>query len=256
MLRTPLIPMQRATRIFGTHWFHRRFTLAPDGRYITVTELAEWARGPYDQLRKNLLLNANDNGTPPRVILLAPVRHGDGATTTAVLLAASLASTHRTLVVDLNFRRPGIGTALDLDGAPGLAAAFRNGGTTAVGPELDRAIVPTRIPHMFALPNAVDGSDRVVPEVGAVRAIMEQLRERFDFIVVDTAPVLAYPDTALFGTLADAVLLVLAADSTPVEAGLEARQELERGDVELAGAVLTRQRQFVPAMIDRYLRSA
>jgi len=248
--------MQRATRIFGTHWFHRRFTLAPDGRYITVTELAEWARGPYDQLRKNLLLNNGDGERVPRVILMAPVRHGDGATTTAVLLAASLATTHRTLVVDLNFRRPGVATALDLDGAPGLATVFRNGGTTAVGPDLERAVVATRIPHMFALPNAIDGSQRVVPEIGAVRTIIEQLRERFDFIVLDSAPLLSYPDTALFGTLADAVLLVLAADSTPIEAGLAARQELERGGVKVTGAVLTRQRQFIPEMIDRHLRSA
>jgi Mrp family chromosome partitioning ATPase len=248
--------MQRATRIFGTHWFHRRFTLAPDGRYVTVTELAEWARGPYDQLRKNLLLNADAGGDAPRVILMAPVRHGDGATTTAVLLAASLASTHRTLVVDLNFRRPGVAAALDLDGAPGLATVFRNGGTTAVGPDLERAVVPTRIPQMFALPNAIDGSQRVVPEIGAVRAIMEQLRERFDFIVLDSAPLLSYPDTALFGTLADAVLLVMAADSTPVDAGLEARQELARGGVEVTGAVLTRQRQFIPEVINRHLRGA
>jgi receptor protein-tyrosine kinase len=247
--------MQRATRIFGTHWFHRRFTLAPDGRYTTVTELAEWARGPYDQLRKNLLLNA-DGGQVPRVILLCPVRHGDGATTTAILLAASLASTHRALVVDLNFRRPGIGTALDLDGAPGLAAVVKNGGTTAIGPDLDRAAVPTRVPNMFALPNAVDGSQRVVPELSAIRAIVEQLRDRFDFVVVDAAPVLSYPDTPLFAPLADAVLMVMAADSTPVEAGLEARKELERGDVQVSGVVLTRQRRYIPDAIERRLRTA
>ena len=39
--------MNRAAAIFATPWFHRRFTLAQDGQYTTVTEVADWARTPY-----------------------------------------------------------------------------------------------------------------------------------------------------------------------------------------------------------------
>jgi succinoglycan biosynthesis transport protein ExoP len=240
--------MDHAARIFGTHWFHRRFTLTPEGNYTTVTELAEWARGPYDNLRKNLLLHGTD-AAAPRVILLAPARHGDGTTTTAALLGASFATTHRGVLIDLNFRRPGLAATLGLDGAPGLGAVLRHGAAA----DVERAILPTRIPNLFALPNAVEGTQRALPEVTAIEAIVRQIRERFDYVVIDAAPVLEYPDTALFAPLADAALLVVAADSTPVDSGLEARRELERSETPVLGAILTRQRRFVPDVIARRL---
>src|SRR6185503_13740366 len=84
--------MEPVGGIFATQWFHRRFTLAPDGAYTTVTELAGAARAPYDEIRKSLVQRMNGARELPRVILVAPPRHGDGATTTAVMLAANIAN--------------------------------------------------------------------------------------------------------------------------------------------------------------------
>jgi Mrp family chromosome partitioning ATPase len=242
--------MEHLTGILGTHWFHRRFTLTPAGHYVTVTELAEWARGPYDQLHKNLLLpQKNGNGGVPRVVLLAPARHGDGTTTTAVLLAASLATAHRCLLMDLNFRRPGVGAALGLNGASGLGTLLRD----ANGRDVGRTILPTRVPNLFALPNTIDGAQHTLPEIDAVRAVVGQLRDRFDYVVIDAAPVLGYPDTPLLAAVADAALLIVAADSTPVNSCLAARREIERGGRPILGVVVTRQRRFVPNILARRL---
>jgi Mrp family chromosome partitioning ATPase len=250
--------MQRVSTIFGTPWFHRRFTLTPEGRYVTVTELAEWARGPYDHVRKNLLLYSGTT-QPPRVVLLAPARHGDGTTTTAVLLAASLASGHRCLLIDLNFRRPALAATLGLNGARGLATVLRNvngNGTldAGMGAELSRAIVPTPVPNLFALPNVVDATDRALPAMTGVAAVIRHSRDQFDYVVIDAAPVLDYPDTPLIGGLADVALLVVAADSTPRKAALEARSEIERGKARVLGVILTRQRRFVPEALERRLK--
>jgi len=247
--------MERAARILGTHWFHRRFALTPEGRYVTVTELAEWARGPYDQLRKNLLLRSRTTESAPRVVLLAPARHGEGATTTAVLLAASLATTHRCLLMELNFRRPGIALALGLDETPGLSALLKNAVGHIGGGEIERAIQRTGVANLFALPNSIDGTQRALPEIEAVETIVGHVRQSFDYVVIDAAPVLGYPDTALFAPLADAVVLIVAADSTPVETGVEARREIERARAHIVGAVLTRQRRFVPEVLARRVGS-
>lgn len=240
--------MENPSKMLATRWFHRRFTLTPEGRYVTVTELAEWARGPYDQLRKNLMLRGA-NGSRPQVVLLAPARHGDGTTTTAVLLAASLAVHHRCLLLDLNFRWPGIAEALGLNGTRGINELLQD----PVGVDVDHAVLPTHIANLFALPNRLNGAPRAVPEVPMLKPIIEALRERFDFIIADAAPVLGYPDTALLTKLVDAVILVVAADSTPVDTCLEARREIEHADVPIAGAVLTRQRRFVPDALARRL---
>jgi Mrp family chromosome partitioning ATPase len=241
--------LQRSPNILGTHWFHRRFTLTPQGRYETVTELAEWARGPYDQLRKNLALDATADHAPPRVIMLAPVRHGDGTTTTAILLAASLAQSHRVLVLELNFRWPGVADALGLSGAAGLPVLLRD--SCAADPAL--AVSATRITNLFVLPNSLNGTERALPPVESIRGLFPSLRARYDYVVIDTAPVLRYPDTTLLAPLADVVLLVIAADATPVEECMAARRELERAAVRIGGAVLTRQRRFVPEGLQRRL---
>jgi Mrp family chromosome partitioning ATPase len=239
--------LQRSPNILGTHWFHRRFTLTPQGRYVAVTELAEWARGPYDQLRKNLALETTVDRAAPRVIMLAPVRHGDGTTTTSILLAASLAQNHRVLVLDLNFRWPGVADAFGLAGAANLATLLHDPGLA----DPERVVSPTRIANLFVLPNSVNGSQRALPPVDSIQALLSRLRERYDYIVIDTAPVLRYPDTTLLAPLADVVLLLVAADATPVEECTAARRELERATVHIGGAVVTRQRQFVPEPLQR-----
>jgi receptor protein-tyrosine kinase len=236
-------------RILGTQWFHKRFTLTPQGRYVSVTELAEWARGPYDELRKNLFLQNDGTGKTPRVVMLAAARHGDGTTTTAVLLAASQAAKDRCLLLELNFRWPGVADSLGLNGAPGLGALLED----PANAELDAAILPTPVHNLFALPIGSKTAKRALPDVTALRTILERLRPRFDYIVIDAAPLLLYPDTALLAPLADAVLLVVAADSTPVQQCVTARREIERAKAYVAGTVVTRQRQFVPEPLARRL---
>jgi Mrp family chromosome partitioning ATPase len=263
--------MKRAAGIFASQWFHRRFTLAADGQYTTVTEIADWARAPYDDLRKSLLLGGNGNGHNghangqgnghgnggngdaklARVLLLAPARHGDGTTTTSVMLAASLATTSRCLLLELNFRRPGLAAALGATEFTALGDLLHEGeGARA---DLERAVIPTPVANLFALPNQMNGVVRGLPEVHAIGEIVSRLRSRFDHIVIDAAPVMGYPDTALLATVADGVLLVVAADATPLETALAARREIERAGACLLGSVVTRQRKYVPEFLARRL---
>jgi Mrp family chromosome partitioning ATPase len=268
--------MNRAAAIFATPWFHRRFTLAQDGQYTTVTEVADWARTPYDELRKSLLLGAGGEAASSRVLLLAPARHGDGTTTAAVLFAASLATNARVLLLELNFRRPSVAATLGLseytavsdllhagngNGKNGHANGHGNGHTNGQANgqrnghngDPERAVMATEVANLFVLPNQINGAVRALPEVQAISEIVRKLRDKFDYIVIDAAPVLGYPDTPLLATVADGVLLIVAADATPVESALAARREVERSGACLLGAVVTRQRRFVPEFIARHL---
>ena len=119
--------MDQAAGIFRTPWFYHRPVLAPEGQYATVTEVAEWARAPYDDLRRHLIVRRNGDAEPPAVLMLAAARHGDGTTTTAIMLGASLATNGRCLLMELNFRRPGLASALGLTEYVGLKTALDNG---------------------------------------------------------------------------------------------------------------------------------
>ena len=269
--------MNRTGAIFGTPWFHRRFTMAQDGQYSTVTEVADWARVPYDELRKSLLLGAGGEAASSRVLLLAAARHGDGTTTAAVMLAASLATNARVVLLELNFRRPGVATTLGLteytavadllhaehngNGKNGYGNGHGNGHTSGQknghknghDGDPERAVVATEVANFYVLPNQINGAMRALPEIQGVAEIVRKLREKFDYVVIDAAPVLGYPDTPLLANVADGVLLIVAADATPVEAALSARREIERSGASLLGAVMTRQRRFVPDFLARRL---
>jgi Mrp family chromosome partitioning ATPase len=245
--------MEPVGGIFASQWFHRRFTLAPDGTYVTITELAGAARAPYDDIRKSLVQRMNGARELPRVILVAPPRHGDGATTTAVMLGANIASDRRCLVLELNFRRPNLGHVLGLDEVEGLNG-FLHESNGFDG--LEQSIVGTPIPNLYALPNGANGHNgngRRLPDARRAGELVRWLLGRFDHVIIDAAPVLGYPDTPLLAPVADGVVLVVAADATPLELSLAAKSELERSGASVLGAVITRQKRYVPGFIARRL---
>ena len=114
-------------------------------------------------------------------------------------------------------------------------------------------MLPTRVHNLFALPVGPKTANRTLPDIASLRTIVDRLRPRFDYIVIDAAPLLQYPDSALLAPLSDAVVLVVAADSTPVQQSLSARKEVEKANARVAGTVVTRQRQFVPEPLARRL---
>jgi capsular exopolysaccharide synthesis family protein len=139
---------------------------------------------------------------------------GDGKTTTAVNLAATLAQLPgaRVLLVDADLRRPFVAVRLGLDeeDAPGLAA-------TAVDPDLELDQVVRRTPFHFDIvpagassPNAYRVFDS--PRVGQ---LLEQARRKYDHVVLDTPPVLLVPDCRLISQWVDGFVFVVAAHRTP-----------------------------------------
>jgi Mrp family chromosome partitioning ATPase len=246
--------MNRAAGVFATPWFHRRHALRPDGEATTVTEVADWARAPYDDLIESLTAAGGNEEGPPRVLFLAPARHGDGTTTAAVMLGACLASRGPSIVLELNFRRPGLAVSLGLGEPLGTNGVLHSGDLVL----LEREVQETELKNLYALPNhrngyGQNGNGRPLPDVRVLGDILRHLRSRFAHVIVDVAPVLGYVDTPRLASLADGVVLVVAADATPLDASVAARKSLERAGARILGALITRQRRFVPDIIARRL---
>jgi len=246
--------MNRAAGVFATPWFHHRHALRADGEATTVTELADWARAPYDDLIESLNAASGSEEGPPRVLFLAPARHGDGTTTAAAMLGATLAAHGPTIVLELNFRRPGLAATLGLSEPLGTNGVLYSGDLVL----LEREVQETELKNLYALPNhrnsyGQNGNGRPLPDLSVLSDILRHLRSRFAHVIVDVAPVLGYVDTPRLAPLADAVLLVVAADATPLDASIAARKALERSGARILGALITRQRRFVPDVIARRL---
>jgi len=150
---------------------------------------------------------------PLRILAVTSPAAGDGKTTTSINLAATLAQTSgsRVLLVDTDLRRPFVATNLGLrPDRPGLAEA-------AVDEGLQLSDVVQSTPYNLAvLPAGTPPSNPYQAlESPRVGQLLEQARDSYEYVVLDTPPVLLVPDCKLMSQWIDGFLLVVAAHRTP-----------------------------------------
>lgn len=169
-----------------------------------------------------------------RVIMVTSAVAGEGKTTLASQLAASLARAWRkTLLIDGDLRHPAQHLTFDQPLDPGLCEALRG------EVEFDDVIRPTQISRLWVLPaGKVDPHALQALAQEGLSSIFEQLKDHYDFIVLDTSPVLPVPDALLLGKQADAVLLAVMKDVSRMPAVYQAQQRMERLNLPLMGAVV------------------
>ncbi|MGQ0566764.1 MAG: CpsD/CapB family tyrosine-protein kinase [Gemmobacter sp.] len=193
------------------------------------------APGAFDILRTRIMLAFQENGWR-RIAVTSPT-HGCGKSTVAANLALSLARRpgSRTVLMDLELRRPGLAALLGVP-EPGLLRDFLTGTQPLethfqrVGRTLALALNGTPVPDAAELLQAPDTT-------GALVAMMEQLDP--EVVVYDLPPVLVSDDVIGFAPQVDAVLLV--ADGTQTTADeVKACERLFEGRVLLLGVVLNR----------------
>ncbi len=190
----------------------------------------------YGLLLASVLLGSN--GKPPSVVTVAGSQAGDGTSTTALNLALMMARTGRpTVIVDANMRAPELHNAFRLPVSPGLAEVLTGRA------EFKSAIAPTGVANLSIVPagNAEVPTQALLsqPALGDFVAI---LRGRFDLVVIDTPPILRYPDALHMAKCADGVLLVVSAHGASRRNQQETRRLLERVEARILGTVLNRVR--------------
>lgn len=156
----------------------------------------------FRELRTNLQFLEVDH--PPRVIVVTSAIPSEGKTTTAVNLAISLAEAgHHVVLVEGDLRRPRVSKYLGLIGSVGLSTVL------AGQANVDEVLQPTRYEGLQALasgPLPPNPSELLGSE--ASRSLMVELRSKFDYVIVDGAPLLPVTDSAVLTTHSDGALLV------------------------------------------------
>lgn len=186
-------------------------------------------------LRTALLLSQAEH--PPQVILLTSALPREGKTTAAVNLAVTLAQLgDRTLLMDADLRKPGIGRALSLaDGKYAGLTSYLAGVSSLELVTVPHPVITNlaAIPTGPIPPNPADLlSSRRLAEAIAV------LRREYKFIVIDSPPVMAATDPVILSVLADGVLLVVRSGETPKDAFTRARDLLTGVKCRFLGVVL------------------
>ena len=186
-------------------------------------------------LRTALLLSQADH--PPQVILVTSALPREGKTTAAANLAVTLAQLgDRTLLIDADLRKPGVGRLLNMtDGKYAGLSSYLAGVSS-----LDLVTVPhPSIPNLVAIPTGpLPPNPADLLSSHKLADALKQLRGQFKFIVIDSPPIMAATDAVIVSVQADGVLLVVRSGETPKEAFTRARDLLVSVKCHLLGVVL------------------
>ena len=188
----------------------------------------------YSALRSSLLYSTRDG--LPRLMLVTSAQASEGKSTTSFAAARSMATVgKRTLLVDADLRRPSIHRISGVANKAGLSDVLVGDKT------VDEVIVPGETANLFILPSGpVPPSPAELLSSPRLTALFETLRTKFDFVVVDSAPVLGLADSPGLSALADGVLLVIEANRGRGGQLKAAIRRLRLMKPTILGAVLTK----------------
>jgi capsular exopolysaccharide synthesis family protein len=184
-----------------------------DDHLVSVLEPTSLAAEQYRSVRLALENFRRERGT--RLVAISSPGRGDGKTMTAINVAGALAQAPdaRVALVEADLRHPSMAEALGLRGGHGLSTYL-----------LDHSL---RIEHAIQRPRGlgfaviVAGSASSMPyellTSPRLSALFGELRDSFDFVVVDTPPVLPFPDVGILRDLVDGFVVVVRANRTPRE---------------------------------------
>ena len=189
-------------------------------RLVSLAAPASFEAEQYRAMR--LRLESRPAERRVQIVAVTSAGPGEGKTTTAINLAGALAQSRgsRVLLVDADLRRPGVARQLGLADprGVGLAEALLDEERSL------ESVVLRRLPMNLGIvtagkPPAQPYEALQSPRLGT---LFEEARRLFDYVIVDTPPLIPVPDCRLITRRVDGILMVVAADRTP-------RKMLEEG---------------------------
>jgi succinoglycan biosynthesis transport protein ExoP len=160
---------------------------------------------------------SRQNGCAPQVLLVVSPLTGEGKTTLSVNLALTLARHGRTCIVDADLRKEGVAQALGVVAYHGIREVL------AKTMEVDQVLVSgVQLPNLSLLgAGSAPGEPGGLISSGAMSDLVGKLRKRFEFIVIDSPPMLLFSDGRALSALADGVIVV-------GRSGVTTRESLKR----------------------------
>ncbi len=204
---------------------------------VSLAEPTSSVTEAYRSIRTSLFFSAPAEET--KALVVTSGGPGDGKTTTATNLALVIAqSGKRVLLVDADFRRPMVHKVFGLDSKVGLS-------TVLVGEApLEQAV--QKVEHDG---NVVENLDVLATgpkppnpaellDSQSMRRLLEEARQKYDRVIVDTPPVLFVADASIVSAISDGVVMVVKSATNTCSLARRAREQLEGVKARILGGIL------------------
>lgn len=202
-------------------------------RVITTEDPHSTVSEQYRKLRTNIdFSNFNEE---IKVINLTSTYPGEGKTVTCLNLATVYAqSKQKTLIIDLDLRKPKIHRAFKLPNKGGISGYVTNQHTIQeaiinVDDNLDVLVAGEKVPF----PAEVLVSKKI-------KDMFKQLHDLYDRVIIDCPPLTAVADATIISNYCDGTVFVIASRNTNRDIAQDALKDLKENGAKLLGGVLTR----------------
>ena len=188
-----------------------RLSRGLSGKVVVDRDIVPASREQYRRLAATLLHNQAMSGL--KVVMVTSAAVGEGKSLTASNLAMTFSESYmrRVLLIDADLRRPSLQGVFGFESTIGLSEVL-------MLPEERRLTVHHVSRHLSVVPAGAPSSD---PMAGLsserMRRVIDEAREAFDWVIVDTPPVGLLSDASLIAAMVDGVVLVVRAGSTSYE---------------------------------------
>jgi succinoglycan biosynthesis transport protein ExoP len=188
----------------------------------------------FRNLRSSILYMAVEDKERPRMVMITASVPDEGKSVISCNLAATMAQGgNRVLLVDADMRCGVVEKGFKIKPAPGLSNILMR------QMPWKETVQSSAYPNLWIIPrgDAVRGTGELL--LGDLAStLFKEMREAYDFVVVDTGPVMATDDTATLAPRMDGVLFVVRASSTSASLARNALQLLYQRQVNVLGLIL------------------
>jgi capsular exopolysaccharide synthesis family protein len=206
-------------------------SVVPEKQYIDDqrSTFAEAING----IRTGLLFSDIEN--PPQTVLITSTVGAEGKTTLAINLAVAFSQLDKTLLIELDLRKPAISKDLDLTGKLGLSDILSQA-------DLKPNITPCidGVPNLSVITcGSIPPNPMELLSSKRFAKLLDELKLQFAHIVIDSPPTLPVSDACILSKLADATVIAVKAEATKINMAKETVARLHKVNANIAGIVLT-----------------
>ncbi|MFH0774117.1 MAG: CpsD/CapB family tyrosine-protein kinase [bacterium] len=196
----------------------------------------------YRALRTNIFGLKKSSGL---TLVITSALFREGKTITAINLALTLAKEPdlKVLLIDSNLRDPQVHSFLDINSEPGLTDMLLG----------NRDVQAKIIENLSVLPagRRVSNPSELLSS-SEMKVLIKGWQSQYDYLILDSPPVISYTDAGILGGASDGVILVVAALKTQKDAVLHTRYLLDNAKAKVSGFILTKTESFIPKMLRQY----